>query len=323
MSNEVAQVDTDLSVLPAQRPASPQAVEQLMAHAKAMGAARELAEVMCASELVPAIYRRKPDNGAAAILYGAEIGLNPIQSLQQVFVVHGTPAIYARTMVALLHRHGYVIETLSSTDEAVAVRGTDPRTGRVEEAEWTFERAQKAGYTSNKKYETDPQGMLYAKAATQVCRRLAPEVLLGISQSKEELDLEAREAPVRVPNEASRRGVSGLANALGLAAPAETPETVDEAPAATTGADAEPTKEQFKRLNDLFVAAGLTKDDKNGRRIVAAALIPDRDPNAPLTPADVDHIADTLTRLRDQGDQVLIDTVESLITEHDTEGPAQ
>ncbi|ATN90866.1 RecT-like ssDNA binding protein [Gordonia phage Lysidious] len=321
MSNELAQVDTDLSVLPAQRPASPQAVEQLMTHAKAMGAARELAEVMCASELVPAIYRRKPDNGAAAILYGAEIGLNPIQSLQQVFVVHGTPAVYARTMVALLHRHGYVIETLSSTDEAVAVRGTDPRTGRVEEAEWTFERAQKAGYTSNKKYESDPQAMLYAKAATQVCRRLAPEVLLGISQSKEELDLEAREAPVRVPNEASRRGVSGLANALGLAAPAETPETVDQSAPATS--DTEPTKEQFKRLNDLFVAAGLTKDDKNGRRIVAAQLVPDRDPDAPLTAANVDHIADMLQQLRDQGDQVLIDTVESLITEHDTEGPAQ
>ncbi|QGJ87305.1 RecT-like ssDNA binding protein [Gordonia phage Wocket] len=321
MSNEVAQVDTNLSVLPAQRPASPQAVEQLMTHAKAMGAARELAEVMCASELVPAIYRRKPDNGAAAILYGAEIGLNPIQSLQQVFVVHGTPAVYARTMVALLHRHGYIIETLSSTDEAVAVRGTDPRTGRVEEAEWTFERAQKAGYTTNKKYESDPQAMLYAKAATQVCRRLAPEVLLGISQSKEELDLEAREAPVRVPNEASRRGVSGLANALGLAAPAETPATVDQSAPATS--EPEPTKEQFKRLNDLFVAAGLTKDDKNGRRIVAAQLIPDRDPNAPLTAANVDHIADTLTRLREQGEQVLIDTVESLITEHDTEGPAQ
>ncbi|UVF60333.1 RecT-like ssDNA binding protein [Gordonia phage Murp] len=321
MSNEVAQVDTDLSVLPAQRPASPQAVEQLMTHAKAMGAARELAEVMCNSELVPAIYRRKPDNGAAAILYGAEIGLNPIQSLQQVFVVHGTPAVYARTMVALLHRHGYIIETLSSTDEAVSVRGTDPRTGRVEEAEWTFERAQKAGYTTNKKYDSDPQSMLYAKAATQVCRRLAPEVLLGISQSKEELDLEARDAPIRVPNEASRRGVSGLANALGLAAPAETTELVaDETPATS---EPQPTKEQFKRLNDLFVAAGLTKDDKNGRRIVAAQLIPDRDPSAPLTGANVDHIADTLSRLREQGDQVLIDTVESLITEHDTEGPAQ
>lgn len=199
---------TDIEVLPAARPAQPSAIGQLMQHADAMGAAKQLADALCDSDLVPATYRGKPGNGAAAILYGAELGLNPIQSLQQIFVVHGAPAIYARTGVALLKRHGFLIETVSSTDDAVTVRATDPRTGQVEESTWDIARATKAGYTSNKKYTTDPQAMLYAKAAMECCRKIAPDVLLGIPYSREELELEQQ--PTRVRSERGGVGVSSL-----------------------------------------------------------------------------------------------------------------
>ena len=162
---------------------------------------------MCASELVPVTYRGKPNNGAAAILYGAELGLNPIQSLQQIFVVHGSPAIYARTMVALVKAKAYKIWTESSTDDSVTVTGQAPD-GTTETSTWDIPRAEKAGYTSNKKYQTDPQAMLYAKAATEVCRKIAPEVLLGIDRSREELELEPQ--PVHVKSERVAGGVSGL-----------------------------------------------------------------------------------------------------------------
>ena len=46
-----------------------------------MNAAHQLAAAMCASELVPAVYRGKPDNGAAAILYGAELGAPELQRM--------------------------------------------------------------------------------------------------------------------------------------------------------------------------------------------------------------------------------------------------
>ncbi|MBM4494775.1 hypothetical protein GS436_21025 [Rhodococcus hoagii] len=121
----------------------------------------------------------------------AELGLNPIQSLQQIFVVQGKPAIYARTMVALLKTRGYLIETIESTDTSVTVRGTDPQTGIVEESTWTIDRAKKAGYTSNKKYDTDPHGDAVREGATEVARKIAPDVLLGIAHSREELELDA------------------------------------------------------------------------------------------------------------------------------------
>ncbi|GGG04403.1 hypothetical protein GCM10007304_18130 [Rhodococcoides trifolii] len=163
---------------------------QLVRHAETMATAKQLADAMCGSDLVPAIYRGKPANGAAAILYGAELGLNPIQSLQQIFVVHGSPAIYARTMVALVKSRGHKLWTEESTDQSVTVCGQLRGDDHIERSTWTYERARKAGYTSNKKYDTDPQAMLYAKAATEICRKIAPDVLLGIAFSREELELE-------------------------------------------------------------------------------------------------------------------------------------
>lgn len=184
-------------------------INDLMRQAEAMSAAHKLATVLCNTQMVPQTFRGKPDDGAAAILYGAELGLKPQQALQQVFVVHGQPAIYARTMVALLKGKGYKFETVESTDESVTVRGTAP-SGEQETSTWTIDRAKKAGYTSNKKYQTDPQAMLYAKAASEVSRRLAPDVLLGIKYAAEDLELE----PVKM--NATRQDVAQQA----LSAPA-------------------------------------------------------------------------------------------------------
>lgn len=227
----------EIEVLPPARTPAKEAVGQLMMHAEAMSAAKQLADALCDTELVPATYRGKPGNGAAAILYGAELGLNPIQSLQQIFVVHGSPAIYARTAVALVKRQGIVIQTISSTNDAVTVRGTDPRTGQVEESTWDYARAKLAGYTNNKKYDTDPQAMLYAKAAMEVCRKIAPDILLGIPYSREELDLE--QAPVQVRSERGGVGVSSLRNRASQATRA-----VESTPAAQPAVVVDPEPEQ-------------------------------------------------------------------------------
>ncbi|WP_051179737.1 hypothetical protein [Nocardia concava] len=188
-------------------------------YADIIDTAYNLAEKLCRTPLVGTVYRGKPADAAVAILYGAEIGLNPIQSLQQIFTVHGTPSIYARTMVALLKRRGYRFQTIESTETVATVTGTAP-SGDIETCTWTIDRATKAGYVpridpktgkyalnsngkldGNMKYLTDPANMLYAKAAAEVCRRLAPDVLLGISRTTEDLESEPAPAPVRVVSE--------------------------------------------------------------------------------------------------------------------------
>ena len=185
-------------------------LELLEKQARAMGNAHKLATVLCNTAMVPATFRGKPDDGAAAILYGAELGLKPQQALQQVFVIHGQPAIYARTMAGLLKAKGYRFQTVEDTPQAVTVHGVSPR-GEEETSTWTIERAKTAGYTGNKKYQSDPQAMLYAKALSEVCRKLAPDVLLGIKYTAEDLQLE----PIKMTaTRTDTRGVDRVREAL-------------------------------------------------------------------------------------------------------------
>jgi hypothetical protein len=170
---------------------------RLVAWAEGLSAAHRIGSALCETAFCPQHFKGKPGDAAAAILFGDEIGFTPTQSLRSIFVISGTPGLYARAMVALVLAHGHEVWTDASTDDAVTVCGKRAGTNRAEKVTWTTARARKAGYTSNKKYESDPQGMLYARAAAEVCRKIAPDALAGVAFSVEELELNDGPAPVK------------------------------------------------------------------------------------------------------------------------------
>lgn len=161
--------------------------------ALAMADANSIAKAIANTDMVPKHFRGKPDDLTAAILYGATLGFDPMQSARQVYVVHGQAALYARSMAALVLSAGHEVWTVATSDEAVTVAGRRRGSVREEESTWTFDRARQAGYTNNEKYRTDPQGMLYAKALSEVCRKIAPDVLNGV-YAVEEMQMERVEA---------------------------------------------------------------------------------------------------------------------------------
>lgn len=162
---------------------------RLIAWADGLAAAHQIGSALCSTAFVPASFRGKPEEAAAAILYGDEIGLTPTQALQSVHVISGRPGLYARTMVALLLSKGHEVWTVEKSDAKVTVAGRRKGSTHVHEETWTAARAQKAGYTKNTKYNTDPQAMLYARAAADVCRQVAPDALSGLDYAVEELEL--------------------------------------------------------------------------------------------------------------------------------------
>lgn len=154
-----------------------------------MELAFRLADSLCYTSLCPKTFQGKPGDGAVAIMAGAKWGLDAITSLQNIFVVHGTPSTYARVMKAITLAHGHKIWVIESSATSVLLAGL--REGdtedHIEHVEWTLERARAAGYFTNSKYETEPENMLYARATAEMCRRLAPDALLGMPYSREEL----------------------------------------------------------------------------------------------------------------------------------------
>lgn len=171
---------------------------RLVAWASGLSAAHQLGTALCPTSFVPQHFKNKPDEAAAAILYGDEVGLSPMQSLQGLYVIGGKPAPYARVMVAIVLAAGHEVWTVSKSDQSVTVAGKRRGSSHVIEETWTYARAKKAGYTSNKKYETDPQSMLYARAASDVCRQIAADSLAGLAYSVEELELLEPAATVTV-----------------------------------------------------------------------------------------------------------------------------
>ena len=222
---------------------------RLVAWAQAATAANQLAKALSTTAFVPDTMR-DPGNATAAILMGDELGLSPIASLRSIYVVHGTPALYARSMVALALSKGHAIWTESSSDQGVVVCGHRAGSEHVERSEWTIQRATKAGYTTNKKYGSNPQEMLYSKAAAEVARKVAADVLAGIPYSVEDLELE--DEPTTTITRESRQRIKREK--------VQPPEPEIEEPAAepTDGRSDEQRALMFALLTDL----GITERDK-------------------------------------------------------------
>lgn len=168
---------------------TPLGTQLIAAAVEQMAGAHQLGTALAGTAFVPKHFQGKPDDVTAAIMYGAAIGLDPMSAVRSIYVVSGTPGLYARSMVAVAMSKGHKIWTEDTTDEAVTVAGQRRGSDVVERVTWTIDRATKAGYTSNAKYKTDPQAMLWARAAGDVARRIAPDALAGLDYSVEELQV--------------------------------------------------------------------------------------------------------------------------------------
>lgn len=278
-------MSTDLDTYQTPTPAPYSVGGNLIREAAAvMADAHTLAKAICNTAMVPKHFQGKPDECAAAMLYGASLGLDPMQAVKGIYVVHGTAALYARAMASIVMRDGHQLWTESSTDEAVTVCGRRRGTDNVETSTWTYARAKKAGYTSNPKYDSDPQAMLYAKAVSEVARKIAPDSLSGV-YSVEELEVE------RVESRPNRPAVTLESLTRGQKVNTATGEVTGEQPAAS--------RDQLNRIGAAFDAVFTESARSNDGKAKRASYLRDvlgRDATAgDLTTDEADLVITALT----------------------------
>jgi hypothetical protein len=137
----------------------------------------------------------------AAIQMGAEVGLSPMASLQNIAVINGKPGLYGPAMLAVVEASGL----LADIDEGVRGEGpsmeaycTVQRVGRKPRTfTFTYAQAKRAGLIGKAGPWTQyPERMFLARARTFALRDIFPDVLAGLSQSVEELmDIPANDVP--------------------------------------------------------------------------------------------------------------------------------
>lgn len=144
------------------------------------------AQRIAPTEFVPQSYRGRPEAVFAAILYGRELGMGPMAALQALNVIKGKPTLAPEAMRARVFAAGHHIDVLTNTDTAVVLRGRRSD-GAEATVEWTVEDARRAGLLGGESWKRYPRAMLVARATSELCRLIFPDVISGASYTPEEL----------------------------------------------------------------------------------------------------------------------------------------
>lgn len=147
----------------------------------------KLAQRIAATPFVPGALRGRPEAVLACVLYGAELGLGPMQSLSSIHVIDGRPAAAPELMRALIARHGHRLDVTESSDERCALHGQRADTGAEATVTWTMADAQRAGLAGKGAWKTYPRAMLLARATSELARMLFADVVAGLSYTPEEV----------------------------------------------------------------------------------------------------------------------------------------
>lgn len=161
----------------------------------------KFAEQISRSSLVPKQFQGKPADIYLAMSWGDELGLTPIQSLQNIAVINGKPSIYGDTMMALCRKHPEfedIKETISGEkSERTAVCEIKRRGQSWYKTKFSMADAAKAGLLNRQgPWQSYPDRMLKMRARGFALRDVFADALGGVITTEEANDYPREAKPV-------------------------------------------------------------------------------------------------------------------------------
>ena len=283
--------------------------------ARLRGAA-EYARYIADTDFVPLALRGNPAAIAAAILYGQEVGFEPMQSLAKIAVIKGRPTLYAEAQRGLVTSRGHELWFDESTTTRAIAAGRRAGSDRIGRITFTMDDAKRAGLAGGEAWRRYPAEMLRARASAALCRAMFADVIGGMPAT-EELEDEpdngtpAAPPPTPPPGDAPsapaagrtrRRRTAPTPDKPAAAGPVEAPPPPDPQPAPDPppepGPEPQATDAQKRQIFALMRDVGMPPSDRDARlaytvRIVGRQLESSND----LTIADAARVIDDLQEI--------------------------
>ena len=273
---------------------------------KTLSEAMELAKLIANTSMVPNDMRGKAGDVLVAIQMGAEVGLKPMQALQNIAVINGRPTIWGDALIAVVKAHPCCEWISESFDDASQTAVCETKRRGEASTFRTFSMADaKTAQLAGKKgpWQQYPKRMLQMRARGFCLRDVYPDVLKGLSVAEEAQDYipgeivlqPATQAPADDDAPATRTSVvagklaekrkaadaeerAELARTTGVGT--ETEESADKGTGEAMGANAAPDADQVIKMigtakndDDLAVCADVLNHlPKNDRANVAKVL---------------------------------------------------
>lgn len=177
---------TELAIQPRAFDLSPQTFEQALT----------FANYLADSQMVPKDFMGKPGNCLVAIQWGMELGLKPLQCMQNIAVINGRPSLWGDAVMALVLASPHckdVIETYEGTGDNYAAVCIAKRHGRADKTgRFSLVDAKAAGLLGKSGPWTQYRDrMLKMRARAFALRDQFADVLKGMAVAEEVMDTPA------------------------------------------------------------------------------------------------------------------------------------
>lgn len=158
--------------------------------------AERYADKIATSSLCPAAFKNKGGDVLIAMQMGAEVGLSPMQALQNIAVINGRPSVYGDAAMGIVRSHPHCqgirewAEGTVQESNIIAYCGVTRRGQSEEVRSFSIEQAKKAGLWGKAgPWSQYPERMLQMRARGFAIRDTFPDALRGLSIAEEAQDI--------------------------------------------------------------------------------------------------------------------------------------
>lgn len=163
----------------------------------------EFSKFIATSGHIPKQFQGKPNDILVAIQWGYEIGLAPMQALQNIAVINGRPSLWGDSLIAVCKHHpewrGIEETYIEEEDKAVCIvkRNVHGET-EVTKAEFSYKDAQKARLANKPgPWQDYPKRMMQLRARGFALRDAFPDAIKGLITTEEAQDYPDENKPLK------------------------------------------------------------------------------------------------------------------------------